>query len=310
LARKLAELHQGSLTVGDSDTENEFVLTIPEWTEPSIRDNEEELKDLLDKVVHEHQGHATILAVEDNTDLLRFLLQQLEQRGYTAFGAANGKEALSVMETNNVDVVVSDVMMPEMDGFELCQHIKTDIRYSHVPVILLTARSQMADQIKGLQLDADAYVVKPFSMDYVVANIDALVSNRKKLREAFSGVVLEPESSDKLTKLDKDFLIRLNAIIQENYSDPEFSTNVILDIMKMSHSVFYRKIKGLLDMTPNDYIRLARLKKAASLIKEGHGNVSDVGYLVGFSSPSYFIKCFREQYSMTPKDFYDRQTGK
>jgi ligand-binding sensor domain-containing protein/signal transduction histidine kinase/DNA-binding response OmpR family regulator len=304
-ARSLAQLHGGTLLMSDNDEENEFVLTIPIESEPS-KDQEEDNEDTstLESILQKNEKGITALVVEDNVEMCQFINRELTGYNYNVFCAANGKEALSVLDAHIVDVVISDVMMPEMDGFELCREIKTNIKYSHIPVILLTARTDMSDKIKGLELNADAYIVKPFAMEYLVANVDALIRNRKKLREAFSQQTFATTATvEGLSKMDEDFLRRLNEIIKANYQNPDFTMDEVVKIMNVSRSNFYRKIKGILDMSPNDYIRIERLKKAAELLKEGRNNVTEICYMVGFSSPSYFAKCFQKQYGVLPKDY-------
>ena len=249
-----------------------------------------------------------VLVVEDNDEMRHFLERQLIANNYNVVCASNGVEALNMLGNHIINVIVSDVMMPEMDGLELCRRVKTDIAYSHMPVILLTAKTNVKDKIEGLETGADAYIEKPFTMDYLFANIESLVKSRKRLRELFSKQALVPvDSSNGLTKVDEEFLRKLNEIIMENYQDSEFNMDSIIGIMNMSRSSFYRKIKGILDLSPNDYIRIVRLSKAAELLKNGNESITEICYMVGFSSPSYFAKCFQKQYGVLPKDYVAQQ---
>ena len=243
-----------------------------------------------------------MLVVEDNPDMLAFVVRQLSKE-YAVLTATNGEEALQVLDGNYVNLVVSDVVMPVMDGFELCKTIKSDLNYSHIPVILLTAKTNIQSKIEGMELGADAYLEKPFSVEYLQACASSLIQNREKLRKAFAQSPFVAANTMALTKADEDFIKKLNEVIQVNYSNPEFSMDDMADSLNMSRSNFYRKIKGVLDLSPNEYLRLERLKKAAQLLKEGENRVNEICYMVGFNSPSYFAKCFQKQFGVLPKDF-------
>ena len=190
-----------------------------------------------------------------------------------------------------------------MDGFELCKKIKSDLTYSHIPVILLTAKTNIQSKIEGMELGADAYIEKPFSVEYLHACASNLIQNREKLRQAFTQSPFVAADTMALTKADEEFIQRLNEVIQMNLSNPDFCMENMADGMNMSRSNFYRKIKGVLDLSPNEYLRLERLKKAAQLLKEGENRINEICYTVGFNSPSYFSKCFQKQFGVSPKDF-------
>lgn len=245
-----------------------------------------------------------ILVVEDNPDMLAFIRKQLTTE-YSVLTAMNGIEALAVLDNHYVNLVVSDVMMPQMDGFELCKTIKSDLSYSHIPVVLLTAKTNIQSKIEGLELGADAYIEKPFSVEYLLANISSLIHNREKLRQTFAKSPFVAANTMALTKADEEFIWKLNDIIQANLHNPEFSMEDMADALKMSRSSFYRKIKGVLDLSPNEYLRLERLKQAAQLLKEGKSRVNEICYTVGFNSPSYFSKCFLKQFGVLPKDLIE-----
>lgn len=305
-ARSLAVLHGGSLNIADSDSENIFVLTLPIDAEDSEDKPVAEGEELgsLGQLLRKNDKLINVLVVEDSVEMRRFIEKSLIENNYNVLVASNGKEALKVLKDNPVNIVVSDIMMPEMDGYELLKAVKTDIMYSHIPVILLTAKTNLHDKIEGLELGADAYIDKPFSMPYLLASISSLVRNAERLRESLAKMPFAASGKeDGLSKMDAEFLAKLNEVIQENYSNPDFSMDDVVEIMNMSRSSFYRKMKGILDLTPNDYIRIERLKKAAQLLKEGSHNVTEICYMVGFSSPSYFAKCFNKQYGVLPKDY-------
>lgn len=234
--------------------------------------------------------------------MLSFVVKQLSPV-YLVLTATNGVEALNVLENHTVNLVISDIMMPEMDGLELCDHIKSDLNYSHIPIIILTAKTTMQSKIDGLKSGADAYVDKPFSVEYLKVAIANLLRNREKLHAAFAHSPFVQTNTMAMTKADETFLKTLNDVTMNNMQNPDFSLDDMAGLLNMSRSSLNRKIKGLLDMTPNDYIRLERLKKAAQLLKEGECKVNEICYMVGFNTPSYFTKCFQKQFGILPKDF-------
>lgn len=308
LSRSLAELHQGNLWMETGEDANRFCLSLPIIQATTIKLVSDSIPD-ADKVIgrptelqENKENRPTVLVVEDNPDMLTFVARQLSD-SYIVLTAANGLEALEVLDGNFVNLVVSDVVMPLMDGFELCRMIKSNLDYSHIPVILLTAKTNIQSKIEGLELGADAYIEKPFSVEYLHACISNLIQNREKLRKAFAQSPFVAANTMALTKADEEFIKRLNEIILTNFHNPDFNMENMADALNMSRSNFYRKIKGVLDLTPNDYLRLERLKKAAQLLKEGESRVNEICYTVGFNSPSYFSKCFQKQFGVLPKDF-------
>ena len=309
LSRSLAELHQGSLMMEKGEEVNCFCLTLPVNQDSTITLSAENVSRVEENSCGWEQEETDtkekkpmILVVEDNPDMLAFVRKQLTTE-YSVLTAMNGIEALAVLDNHYVNLVVSDVMMPQMDGFELCKTIKSDLSYSHIPVVLLTAKTNIQSKIEGLELGADAYIEKPFSVEYLLANISSLIHNREKLRQTFAKSPFVAANTMALTKADEEFIWKLNDIIQANLHNPEFSMEDMADALKMSRSSFYRKIKGVLDLSPNEYLRLERLKQAAQLLKEGKSRVNEICYTVGFNSPSYFSKCFLKQFGVLPKDF-------
>lgn len=309
LSRSVAELHQGSLMMEKGEEVNCFCLTLPVNQDSTITLSAENVSQVEENSCGWEQEETDtkekkpmILVVEDNPDMLAFIRKQLTTE-YSVLTAMNGIEALAVLDNHYVNLVVSDVMMPQMDGFELCKTIKSDLSYSHIPVVLLTAKTNIQSKIEGLELGADAYIEKPFSVEYLLANISSLIHNREKLRQTFAKSPFVAANTMALTKADEEFIWKLNDIIQANLHNPEFSMEDMADALKMSRSSFYRKIKGVLDLSPNEYLRLERLKQAAQLLKEGKSRVNEICYTVGFNSPSYFSKCFLKQFGVLPKDF-------
>lgn len=307
LARSLAELHEGNLIMDDSQKQNCFILSLPVKHEHTIAISKSEIK-LKEDPKEEDPGQLqqkpryTVLIVEDNVEMLAFVVRQLSPV-YQILTATNGVEALKVLEGHTVNLIVSDIMMPEMDGLELCDRIKSDLDYSHIPIVLLTAKTTLQSKIDGLKSGADAYIEKPFSVEYLKVSVANLLSNHEKLHAAFAHSPFIQTNSMAMTKADETFLKTLNEVIVANMQNPDFCLDDMASLLNMSRSSLNRKIKGVLDMTPNDYIRLERLKKAAQLLREGECKVNEVCYMVGFNTPSYFTKCFQKQFGILPKDF-------
>jgi signal transduction histidine kinase/ligand-binding sensor domain-containing protein/DNA-binding response OmpR family regulator len=311
LARSLAELHQGSLAMDDTMDENRFVLTLPlgrltQTTEqkpaPEIDDADEVPTDTTTIEKVEQETRPTLLVVEDDTEMRAFVARRLAPL-YRVLTAADGFEAFDVLKREeNVKLVVSDVMMPGMDGLELCRRLKSDVTYSHIPVILLTAKTALEAKIEGLEQGADAYIEKPFSVEYLRVNVANLLSNRERLRRRFLESPFVRLETMAHTKADQAFMEQLNAYTLAHLAE-DISVDDLAAAMHMSRSSFYRKLKGTLDMNPNDYLRVERLKQAAQLLREGGRNVVEVTTLVGFNSASYFSNCFKKQFGVGPKEF-------
>lgn len=313
LSRSLAELHRGSLRMVEGEDANIFCLTLPltqdnaitmESGDVSNMEPSAELQAKWEELKENNENRYTVLVVEDNPEMLSFVSRQLSHE-YIVLTAVNGEEALRILDENFVNLIVSDVVMPLMDGFELCKTVKSKLDYSHIPIILLTAKTNIQSKVEGLELGADAYIEKPFSPEYLLAAIASLIKNRETLRQTFAKSPFVAANTMALTKADEEFIKRLNEIILSNLHSPEFSMEDMAEMLNMSRSNFYRKIKGVLDLTPNEYLRIERLKRAAQLLKDGENRVNEICYMVGFNSPSYFSKCFLKQFGVLPKDFVD-----
>lgn len=311
LARSLAELHEGTLRMSATAADNTFVLSLPlehEHTfavEPLNEDGgvaAEATGEAGSSRAGEGQQRYVLLVVEDNAEMRSFIAKVLAGE-YRVLTAPNGVAALKVLEAEAVNLIISDIMMPEMDGLELCEHVKSELDYSHIPVILLTAKTTLQAKIEGMKFGADAYVEKPFSVEYLKVCVSSLLSNREKLRKSFANSPFVEAKSMAMTKADEEFLQKLNGLVRDNMANPDFSLDDMASLLHMSRSSLSRKIKGLLDMTPGDYIRLERLKRAAQLLKEGNYKVNEVCYMTGFNTPSYFTKVFQRQFGVLPKDF-------
>lgn len=243
-----------------------------------------------------------IMVVDDNPEILDFLAKILSDE-YFVISAASGEEALQILEKNKIDLIISDVMMEEMDGFELCGKVKNDINISHVPVILLTAKTDTESKIKGLESGADAYIEKPFSPFHLKAQLLNLLKKRESQQQAFASSPLSDLHAAVHNKLDKEFMNKCTEIILNNIEDTEFSVNTLAQELGMSRTSVFTKIKGIIGMTPNDFIKITRLKKACKMMVGGEYRVTEIGFLVGFSSSSYFAKCFQKQFGMLPTEF-------
>lgn len=308
LARLLAELHEGSLHMTDSTESNCFLLSLPLKHIQTLTMEQE--KPVMTEEYIESTGQEsisgpyryTLLVVEDSPEMQAFVVKQLSP-GHQVLTARNGADALKVLKEHTVNLIISDIMMPEMDGLELCEHLKSELDYSHIPIILLTAKTTLQAKIEGIKLGADAYIEKPFSVEYLKVCVSNLLSNREKLRVAFAHSPFIQTNSIAMTKADETFLRTLKEVVIENMQNPNFCLDDMAYLLHMSRSSLNRKIKGILDLTPNDYIRLERLKKAAELLQEGERKINEVCYMTGFNTPSYFTKCFQKQFGVLPKDF-------
>jgi DNA-binding response OmpR family regulator len=243
-----------------------------------------------------------ILLVDDNEEILEFLERTLHPK-YTIFKAEDGQQAIKILQEEAIQLVISDVMMPVMDGFELCKIIKTTIEYSHIPVILLTAKNTIQSKIEGLELGADAYIEKPFSKEHLQAQIASLLNNRNMMREYFANSPLVHIKSMAHTKADERFLETLNDTICTNIEDVDLDVEKLARIMNMSRITLYRKIKAISVLTPIEVINITRLKKAAELLAEGDHKIYEISYMVGFSSQSNFARNFQKQFNITPTEY-------
>ena len=250
-----------------------------------------------------------ILLVEDNREILDFISNELSSE-YLVRKAFNGSEALEILKEENIQLVISDIMMPVMDGLELCKRIKTNLESSHVPIILLTAKNSLHAKIEGLEVGADAYIEKPFDFDHLSAQISNLLMNRNKIKEHFANSPLAHIKTIGYTKADKIFLEKLKLVIDENLVNNDIDMEKMAKIMNMSRPTFYRKIKALSNLTPHELIHIARLKKAAELLSEGNNKVYEVAGMVGYSLQTNFARDFHKQFGMTPSDYMNEKLTK
>ncbi len=240
----------------------------------------------------------SIVIVEDNKDLRTYLQDHFSNKN-TVFAAKDGKEGLELIKSKNPDIIISDIDMPVMNGYEMCDLVKKDFNTSHIPFILLTGNTELEDKLKGMYYGADNYITKPFEISYVDAVVYSLIDNRFKLREKFMGI--EPISSDeKMSAHDIDFINKFKELILENISNPELNIDILVKHFAVSRSQLNRKVKDLVGTTPSNYVKTIRLRKAYELLKEKGSRVSDIAYKTGFSDPNYFTLCFKKEFGKNP----------
>ena len=313
LVKSLADLHEGSLHV-ESETGKGTTFTfriLTENTYPNALHKEEKTESIPEKTEslkeEENDTCPVILVVEDNDDIREYIATSFSNN-YHILTATNGKEGIEQALKYIPDIIISDIMMPVMDGIELCKLIKEDVRTSHIPVILLTAKDSIQDKEEGYESGADSYLTKPFSAKLLHSRVHNLLESRKKLALLITSRTkeLKPElvqESMQLSKLDEEFLNRFTAIVEENIDTPQLDMPFMIGKMNMSHSTLYRKIKGLTGISGNEFIRKIRLKNSLRLLMEEGLNISEAAYASGFNDLGYFRACFKEEYGMAPSEY-------
>lgn len=319
LTKELVEIHKGTIYVeSELNKGTTFVVEIPidakkyDASECESRVDEIELstvKELqnaeplaFESPTNSLNSDVVILIVEDNADLLMVLANSLE-RLYKVLKASNGIEAMEIIKDYSVDLIISDVMMPEMDGITLCRTIKQDINYSHISVLLLTAKNQIADRIESYNAGADAYISKPFEMEILIARVNSLIFNRQKRIKEYQSMLTINAIDNENESLDAVFLRKAIMVVEENLSNFDFTHEQLIDEMNTSKSTLYRKIKSLTGLSTSEFVRNIRLKHACIMLEHETGNISDIAYAVGFNDPKYFSTCFKIEFGMTPKEY-------
>lgn len=305
LARSLTEFHKGSLSYRHTpDGKNSFSFTLPEEQEDCYllagERNTEETP--CANTNAENIDKQVILIVEDQTDMRRFIAGELSET-YRILEAANGKEAVDLLKENTVHLIISDVMMPVMDGFELCNVVKNDVNFSHIPFILLTAQHNLQSRLTGLNNGADAYMEKPFSIELLTAQVLNLLKSREMLTRTYRETPSVPAATLAVSTVDDIFLKKFSTYLEENITNEALSVEMLASEMGMSTSSLYRKVKGLSGLTPVDFIKVTRLKKAVLLMQNGENRINEIAFRTGFSSPAYFSTCFQKQYGKSPSEF-------
>jgi YesN/AraC family two-component response regulator len=233
---------------------------------------------------------------------VNFLRDNFSEK-YHVITAGDGIEALDQLSKNEVSIIISDWMMPRMDGAELCRQVRRNPLTSHIPFVMLTAKTDDDSKVEGMDVGADTYIEKPFSVQYLEACIRNMLEIRRKLIEKFSTLPLEPVTEIASNPTDNDFLIQMNKVIEENFSNSELNVNFLAEKLNISRSGLFAKIKTLANVTPNEMIQIIRLKRAAQLLLENKYTISEVAYMVGFTNASYFSKCFQKQFGIRPSDY-------
>lgn len=248
----------------------------------------------------------TVLLIDDDQEIRNYVCSFLRNE-YNILEAANGQEGLRMAIKYVPDAIVCDVMMPVMDGMEFCRRLKQEVLTSHIPVMMLTAYAVDDQKIKGYECGADSYISKPFSAELLKARLKNLIENRKRLKDFFTEEALPVSAKPSVSDLDQGFVEKLRTLITRNLHNPDFSVEDLGDKVGLSRVQLYRKTKALCGYSPNELLRIARMKKAASLLASTEKTISEVSFEVGFNSPSYFAKCFREYFGENPTDFLKRK---
>lgn len=323
LTHELVRTHHGEITYQENEGGGSvFVVTIPlqkdcyEASDFLVKDSpilkadltkerdgqEEKTTDAVPSAPSAPLNRRTILLIEDDNDVREFLLSELESC-FDLKVASDGKAGIAMAKELDVDLIVSDVMMPGMNGFELTKRLKNSFETSHIPIILLTALSTDENVLEGTESGADAYITKPFSPQLLMARILQLLNQREILRQKFGKVPQEIRSAMLRNEQDSLFVKRLDSIVYSRLGEQDLSADKVVGLLHLGRTIFYKKVRGTTGYTPNEYIRVIRLRKAAELLKEGEKNVSEVAYAVGFDNPYYFSKCFKEQFGMPPSQY-------
>ena len=338
LTKELVELHKGKIEVESEEGEGTtFTISIPlgkEHLKPeeiceSEKDEEkvsfiltesiffdgtsidlsDEKAEKLDLDLITETEKPLLLITEDNSDVRNYIINNLH-RDYRILEAIDGEDGWNKSIEQIPDLIVSDVMMPKLDGFKLCEKLKTDERTSHIPIVLLTAKASSADKIEGLETGADDYIMKPFEPDELRARIKNLIEQRKRIHEHIRKLgIIELERSN-ITSIDKKFLLKAFDIINQNMSDTTFGLETFAELLSISRSVLHRKITSLTGESPGELIRRIRLKRASQLIEQNFGNMSEISLEVGFSNPSQFARSFRKQFGVSPSVYQQKFTDK
>jgi CheY-like chemotaxis protein len=317
LSKRLIDLHRGNIEVESEKWKGaKFIVTIPvsrnAFSNDEISTGENEFvleRPELDALpsslplTEAYDDTATnnqlMLIVEDNPEMSSYLANHFSN--YKLLMAENGKTAYRMARESIPDIIISDIMMPEMNGIEFCQAVKKEYLTSHIPVVLLTAKAATDEKIEGMETaGADAYVEKPFDPEYLSVQIRNLLLQRKKLKEKYSGLATNTVKTDEKIDEDSIFLQKINKIVKDRISDPSFGVDQLLVEIGMSRSQLYRKFKVISDKNPSEYIRILRLQYACNLLDNNNYTISEIAYMSGFGNISYFNTCFKRHFGVSP----------
>ena len=308
LVKELVNLSKGNITANTVDQNKvQFTVTLP--IHKSAFESSEIKTEIKDQTILTNTNvtndkiskNPLLLIVEDDKDIRTFV-SSIFMDNYQIIEAENGKLGIDLALKHIPDIIISDIMMPEQDGISLCNTLKYNELTSHIPIILLTAKVGEEDEIQGLKTGADAYITKPFNNEKLQLRVKKLIENRQLLRKHFSkDFSINPDIS--ITSTEADFLKRLKQVLDDRITDPNFTSEAFAESMHMSRTQLHRKLKAIIGMSTSEFIRTQRLKLALTLLKKSDATVSEIAYQVGFNTPSYFIKCFKEIYNCTPSDY-------
>jgi len=309
--KELVELSHGNIVASTLEGNKiQFSVTLPVYkaafsaSEITIASKEEQLMDEPRALPDED---ADVLLIVDDEAQIRQFITSLFQDEYTIIEAANGTEGSAKALETIPDLIISDIMMPVRDGIEMCHELKSDPRTSHIPIILLTAKVGTQPELEGLKTGADAYITKPFGVDKLRTRVHKLIETRKKLQERYGRELrIDPEIT--VSEPEAQFAQQLEKVLSENITDSDFSSAAFSEAMFMSRMQLHRKLKALFGTTTSEFIRDQRLKLSEKLLMEKQISISEVGYSVGFNSPSYFMKCFKETFGCTPTEYIQKHT--
>ncbi|GAB6011315.1 response regulator [Viscerimonas tarda] len=316
LVKEYIELHKGSITVESKVKEgSSFVFFIPDGLseffipETEIEEHPEKSEvPVLDADLSVNRKEVTLLVVEDNDKFREYLVNILSDM-YNVIPAADGLEGLEMAQNYHPDLIISDVMMPRMDGLEMCKEIKTDIELSHIPVILLTAKKSPEYRTSGYEVGADSYISKPFNLDTLLMRITKLLEQREKRKETFiKNIEVNPKTIT-ITSLDEQLIAKALECVEKNMSNTEFSVESLSKEVGMDRTHLYRKMQSIIGQTPSDFIRTIRMKRAASLLSSSQLTVSEISLMVGFNTQKYFSNYFKEMFNMTPSQYAQMKKG-
>ncbi|MDE6511760.1 MAG: response regulator, partial [Muribaculaceae bacterium] len=309
IVKSVAEAHGGSVSVDSTPGKGACftaILPLKQATvmpsEPIEREIEEEADTKAGNTGATVDEKPVLLVVDDHEEMLRFVASHFESN-YNVITATNGREALERMAHSKVSLIICDWMMPVMDGVEFLKAVRGNENYSHIPFVMLTAKTDNTSKIETMRCGADAYVEKPFSIGYLDARIENLLEMRRMLREKYSNSPFEPITTLAPTQVDNELLTRMQKLIDENLSNPDLNVDFLAERLGISRSGLYDKIRSLADVTPHELIQLSRLKKAAEYLSEGKYRVQEVSYMVGISNSSYFSRLFQKQFGVRPSEF-------
>jgi signal transduction histidine kinase/DNA-binding response OmpR family regulator len=316
IVKEYVNMHGGEVTVKDNHPEGSiFVVTIPIDEEQQVKDERLMIQEegaeqrLMDKSENtektgQENSRTTILVVEDNFDSRHFLERSLND-DYEILTASNGKEALDIMKDHDVNLVISDVMMPVMNGLELCNRIKTDVNYSHIPVILLTAKSTEDNIMAGLRDGADEYITKPYNLNILKLRIKKILEWTDEVHQRIAnGIEIEP-SKITVSSVDEELISKAIRLVEENMQDGNFSVSELSSAIGMTRGHLYKKMMAITGKSPVEFIRILKIKRGRSLLEQGKTNISEVAYAVGYSSKQ-FSKYFKDEYGCLPSEFLKR----